>query len=518
MLFGESERGPMTRWLSSRRRALQPATAIAVLTLIPIASVIAVSSAGEPAAATGLALCGNAGPAPAIKHVLVVVLENESKRHVIGNSTQAPYMNGTLAAQCPTAASMFGATHWSAANYLALTAGQYPANSAAGCASVTACSTSVDNVFNQLSVKGLSWKAYEESMPSACDKNVTSGYYKLGHNPPPFYTNLASTCAQYDVPVPDLTAQSGAFWTDLQNGTLPTFAFISPNTVHDGQDGGTQGLPAIDAFLSSFVPLVAQSPSYQAGDTAMLVTFDEGSGADAKQGEDCLNQSLDTAGQQESCHLPFFVVYPYGRAGEVSGFFTHYSVTRAVEELFGLPLLAGAQTAASLVGPFLPPQPTTSPTEYVVNKGFEGGGKNGWGGVYTANSITTVVTEAAFTGTHSLRISSSATTAKAAGVTSKPPVIASSVAGTKLTGSVWVKANVSGLNLTLVIWETNPDGTSVASLSKAITLGDTAWHRIKNGSPYVVKQSGDMVNVSVYANSLPVGQAFYADAFSLTSP
>jgi hypothetical protein len=88
----------------------------------------------------------------------------------------------------------------------------------------------------------------------------------------------------------------------------------------------------------------------------------------------------------------------------------------------------------------------------------------------------------------------------------------------KLTGSVWVKASVAGLKVTQVIWETKPDGTSVASLSKAITLGDTSWHRITNGTPYVVRQSGDSINVSVYVSSLPVGQALYADAFSLTSP
>jgi hypothetical protein len=520
-----------------RQRSALPPALLAVISLALAGFFLASGSAFNRADAAPLALCGNPGPAPAIKHVLVVMLENQSKNQIIGNSSKAPFMNGTMAAKCPTAANMFGATHWSAANYLAITAGKYPPNSPAGCPTVSACVSTADNLFNQMQTAGLSWRAYEESMPTPCNKSTQSGYYKLGHNPAPFYTNLNATCAQYDVPVPDLTVQSGVFWNDLQNRTLPSFAFISPNTVHDGQDGGTAGIPAIDSFLSQFVPLVEQSASYQAGDTVLMVTFDEGAGPDAVKGQNCLDKTRDLAGQQESCHIPFFVLYPYANPGAVPGFFTHYSVTRTVEELFGLPLLAGAQTATSLVGPFLntvapTPSPTPSPspsatatptpppgpTEYVVNKGFEGGAKTGWTGLYTGSSVSAVSTEAAYQGTYSLKVWSSATTAKSVGVTSKPPVITSSVTGTKLTGSVWVKASAAGQKLNQVVWEVAPGGTVLGSQTKTVTLGDTAWHQIKATTPYNVHQGGSTINMSVYATNLPVGQWFYADAFSLTSP
>ena len=106
---------------------------------------------------------------------------------------------------------------------------------------------------------------------------------------------------------------------------------------------------------------VQQSNSHQAGNTLLLITYDEGTGSDSKVGEDCTNQSLDmpvtsgTSAHQDSCHVPFFVVYPYTTTGaSVGTFFDHYSVTKTVEDLFGLPYLAhsGDPQTNSLIGHF----------------------------------------------------------------------------------------------------------------------------------------------------------------------
>ncbi|MFL6240864.1 MAG: alkaline phosphatase family protein [Actinomycetes bacterium] len=135
----------------------------------------------------------------------------------------------------------------------------------------------------------------------------------------------------------------------MNRRTLPSFAFVTPNNVDNGHDSGS-GVPALDRFLSKFVSMVQLTNAYQEGTVAMFITVDEGSGG--TQGQDCTNVSLDLAGKQESCHVPFFVLDPYTKPGPVSGFFDHYSVTRTVEELFKLPLLAGAANAPSLVTPF----------------------------------------------------------------------------------------------------------------------------------------------------------------------
>lgn len=257
---------------------------------------------------------------------------------------------------------MFGSTHTSAANYLAISAGEYPARSPRGCVSVAACADPSNNLYHQLESPGLSWRAYEESMPRSCDP-ASSGKYKIGHNPAIFYTDIPRTqCQTNDVPVASLAAQSGPFWEALQAQTLPSLSWVTPNKVDDGDTGSlAASLGAADRWLAAFITTVQQSASYQSGNTLVLVTYDEGWGHDSRTGENCTNEALDlpvtngVSAHQDSCHVPLFVVYPYTPAGRSDGtFFDHYSITKTVEDLFGLPLLAHAADAqtASLIGHF----------------------------------------------------------------------------------------------------------------------------------------------------------------------
>ena len=297
------------------------------------------------AQATTLTLCGNlGGPVTPIQHVLVVVLENRSYNQVLGgNAYPTSHM---LATSCGVGTKTFGASHTSASNYLALVSGTV--SHFGGCGTVSGCSSPGQaNLFGQMDDAGLSWTAYQESAPGNCWPTTTTTY-KIGHNPALFYG--LSDCKANDVAVPDLTATSGAFYNDLTNQTLPTFGFITPSLTNDGEGPG--GYPAADAWLGKFVSLVQASPSYQAGNTLLLITNDEGTGTDAVKGEDCTNQARDLAGLQESCHVPFFVVYPWVSGGADATFFDHYSLTRTIEELFALPLIAGAASAPSLVGHF----------------------------------------------------------------------------------------------------------------------------------------------------------------------
>ena len=306
--------------------------------------------------AAPLTLCGNPGtPSASIQHVLVVVLENKSYNQVLGKS--AFRSSNSLATTCGVGTKAFGATHTSASNYFALVSGTVSHFS--GCGSVSGCmARGQTNLFTQLGQAGLTWKAYQESMPGRCWPHSTSKY-KIGHNPALFYG--LPDCSTNDIPVADLTASSGAFHDDLVNQTLPSFGFITPSLVNDGEGPG--GYAAADKWLGKFVSTVESSPSYQAGDTLLLITNDEGTGSDAVKGQDCTNQARDLAGAQESCHIPFFVVYPWAN-GKDGTFFSHYSVTRTVEELFGLPLIGGAVKAPTLVGHFgiSMEEPTPTPT------------------------------------------------------------------------------------------------------------------------------------------------------------
>jgi phospholipase C len=319
------------------------------LAVAALAAVTAVTGA-SPASATSP--CGQTPAAqPTVQHVIVVMLENRSYNQVVG-SPAAPYET-QLASACGNATEAFGATHTSAANYLATSAGQYPSTSVNGC-NYSACASNENNIYQQLDGIGLTWKAYEESMPSACDKS-SAAPYKIGHNPGIFYTGISSAeCKANDVPVANLTAQSGAFYNDLGSGALPSVAWVTPNTKNDGENpcGGSCALTDADTWLQNFLALVTVSPAYQNGSILVLVTYDEGTGPDNKVGENCANETADLAGSQPSCHVPLFVVWQYATPGGNSTFFTHYSVTRTVEDMFGLPCLARAcdPTTASLVG------------------------------------------------------------------------------------------------------------------------------------------------------------------------
>ena len=352
-------------------------------TCLVAVALVALGSAATPAAQGTLSLCGNPGPAPGpVRHVLVVMMENLSYRQVVG-SASAPFQT-SLAKQCGVATAEFSATHTSAANYLAVSAGEYPPSSPPGCGGVKECADPSNNLYNQLGSAGLTWAGFEETMPTPCDPSssgpVANGHnaYSVGHNPIVFYTDIPhAACVANDLPVADLTAQSGAFWNAAQNQTLPSFSFLTPSAANDNEGGTTKaiGEQIGDAWLQRFVATVQQSASYQSGNTLLLIAYDEGQGADFAVGENCTDMSLDLpvtngmSAHQDSCHVPLFVVDPYTPAGVADPtFFDHYSITRTIEDLFGLPYLAhaGDSQTASLVGHFGIPSATAGPPPTVA--------------------------------------------------------------------------------------------------------------------------------------------------------
>jgi phospholipase C len=261
-------------------------------------------------------------------------MENHSFGDIIGNKSQAPYLN-SLAAGCGLATNYRVTTHPSLPNYLAATSGlaqaRLPLLSFADCSVSIVCRTSAPSIFGQ----GESWKAYQESMPSSCDKS-NSGAYAVRHNPPPYYTSL-SQCAARDVPYTQLA-------TDLARNALPAFSFITPNLTDDMHDGTiAQG----DAWLARNLPAILASAPYRAGATAVFITWDEGSGGYPI--EDCDNASSTDA----SCRVPTIVISPSTPAGATSKtFFSHYSLLATTEQLLGLPRLGQASSAPTMTSAF----------------------------------------------------------------------------------------------------------------------------------------------------------------------
>jgi hypothetical protein len=135
-------------------------------------------------------------------------------------------------------------------------------------------------------------------------------------------------CPVFDVPYTELQ-------TDLDNDTLPAFAFITPNTVNDGHDGGDPlSIQNTDVWLATELPKILASPAYQSGLTAVFITWDEGEGplTPGFLGKDCSTNTTD-----EDCHIATIVVSPSTRPGTASSLlFNHYSLLRTTEEMLHL--------------------------------------------------------------------------------------------------------------------------------------------------------------------------------------
>src|SRR5262249_11157722 len=129
------------------------------------------------------------------------------------------------------------------------------------CSPSATCQTSALSIFEQVS----SWKVYMESMTTNCHLTGFVGY-AVRHNLSSYLTNLAGSCSVFDVPYTELQV-------DLDNDTLPTFAFITPNTVNDGHDGGDPvSIQNTDAWLATELSKIFASNAYQSGLTAVFIT------------------------------------------------------------------------------------------------------------------------------------------------------------------------------------------------------------------------------------------------------
>ena len=276
---------------------------------------------------------------PVYQHIVVIMDENLSYAS-FNASTQAPYLHG-LGAACGSEKNMHAATHPSQANYMAATS---------GVATGTGVHTANDNVFHQLQVAGKTWKNYAESMPSACSRSsVTAPAYKTGHVPAFWYTNLATptnTCATNAVPL------SPGLDKAIAGDSLPTYAWITPNACDDMHwlsgcaNDTTLRVATGDAWLSALIPRLTAMPSYQAGKTLIIVTFDEGD-EDSTFGVDCTSAAYYTT--HPDCQIATVVVSPYVRPGATdSADHNLYALLATTEDILGLKRLGRAAGQHSL--------------------------------------------------------------------------------------------------------------------------------------------------------------------------
>jgi hypothetical protein len=251
-----------------------------------------------------------------------VWLENEDYASVIG-SAAAPYET-SLARSCGLATDYQAVSHPSLPNYLAATGGSTFGISDDG--GPSAHPIDAPSIFSQVESAGGTWASYEESMPEPCDR-ADAPLYAPRHNPAVYYVPLRASCDASDVPLGSMGA--GPLAAALAQAALPTFVFVTPNLCDDGHDCPVS---TADGWLASFLGLMFASPAYLTGDTAVFVTYDEGTSDN---------------------RVVTIVAAPTVVPGTVSTeAFTHYSLLRTTEDLLGLAPLGAAAGTSSMVGPF----------------------------------------------------------------------------------------------------------------------------------------------------------------------
>jgi hypothetical protein len=379
--------------------------------------VAAICAAAAACATLVLALLPADAPAagfqlPPVRHVFVIMLENQNYAGTFGDPSADPYLAGTLPKEGALLNDYYATGHESNDNYISIVSGQppNPQNQADcqifddfvgadllsnGVESGTGCvyPAGVQNIGNQLSAAGLNWKAYEEDMgndpnreTAACGHPAVNSQdqtqsaeagdgYATRHNPFVYFRSVIDNQTYCDQHVVALGSPTGAMpaaalggetglATDLKKvSTTPALSFITPNLCDDGHDypctnqsSGASALTDIDTFLQTWVPLITNSPAYKRNGL-LEITFDESDGPQSDASACCGEQPGPGNSPLPGITGPggglvgAVLLSPFIAPGTVVDTpYNHYSSLGSWETLLGLPRLADAASVPATFG------------------------------------------------------------------------------------------------------------------------------------------------------------------------
>jgi len=358
----------------------------ALVALLAIAGLGAASSSSAGiTAATG-------DPPPHIKHIFVIVLENEGFDSTFGPNSEAPYLANNLRRRGELLPNYYGIGHFSLPNYIAMVSGQGPnPQTQIDCQFFTefrpgtptsdgqyignGCvyPNGVETVANQLEDAGYEWREYAQDMVVGSGPETTCRHpdinsrdetqsaekgdqYAARHNPFVYFHAIID----FDTCDENVVGLERNFSRDLRHGrTTPNYSFITPNLCMDGHDepcvnGKPGGLASANEFLKRKIPRILHSPAYK-DRGLIIVTFDEaeasGGEADARA---CCNEQPGPNTINPGGPVPgpgggrtgTILISPCIKPGSVDRHpYNHYSMLRTVENNFRLPHLGFAGQA-----------------------------------------------------------------------------------------------------------------------------------------------------------------------------
>jgi hypothetical protein len=352
---------------------------VATLASAAPASRVRNPTSAAPASAVRSAAVASAA-LPPIRHVFVIVLENESASTTFGAHSPAPYLARTLTSEGAYLPKYYGIGHASNDNYIAMISGQAPnpQNQAdcqffdnfepgtigphgqaigAGCV----FPKTVKTVANQIQAAGLSWRDYDQSMgadpsrePKTCahpgigQRDMTqtataSDQYATRHNPFVYFHSIIDDRAYCNAHVVNLDRLPH----DLAKARrTPNYVFITPDLCGDGHDATCAnhkrpgGFAGIDQFLKLWIPRIKHSPAYRTQNGLIIIVFDEAATSDTSSccgeipGPNSPEPGITGQGGGDTGAV---LLSPCIKPGTVSHRpYNHYTMLRSVEDIFGL--------------------------------------------------------------------------------------------------------------------------------------------------------------------------------------
>ncbi len=337
-------------------------------------------------AVAAMAILPAAGSAalPPIRHVYIIVLENESASTTFGANSPAPYLSKTLRSKGLYLPKYHGIGHESLDNYIAMVSGQAPnpvtqadcqfymdvapgSIGPYGQVNGSGCvyPAGVPTIASQLQGAGFTWRDYNDGMgadptreSSVCghpalnnqdhtQSATATDQYAARHNPFVYFHSVIDDTTLCDTHVVNLDALP----QDLKTASGPNYTFITPNLCDDGHDtpckgGGPGGLAQADSFLQQWVPQIMASPGYKQNGL-LIINFDEAATSDTSA---CCGEIPGPGSPSPGIGGPgggdtgAVLLSPYIHAGSVSNTaYNHYTLLRSIEDLFGLGHIGYAQ-------------------------------------------------------------------------------------------------------------------------------------------------------------------------------
>lgn len=286
---------------------------------------------------------------PPFQYIFVIVMENSGYEDIIG-SPSAPRIN-ELAQQYGLATNYWGVAHPSEPNYIAMIGGDTFGVSDDNSYMVNALNA--PNLATQLEAAKLTWKSYQQSLPNPGFQGETypaaNALYASKHNPFMNFldawpaTERQATLARI---VPDT-----ALATDIASGVVPNLSFISPDLCHDmhGAPSCASGVAltqAGDTYVGSTVDMIMSSSVWNAGNAAIIVTWDESDLGLSSGAPDIAHGGG---------HVPTLVITNHGPRGVKDNIpYNHYALLLTIEDAFGLSCLRNSCPATGGVSQMTP--------------------------------------------------------------------------------------------------------------------------------------------------------------------